>query len=723
MMKCFIWRNWFVLCFLLCGMCLAEAVNERGVAIVPKAEDDGVQKYAFIVAVSDYDTGISNLQCTVKDARDFKEQLLKLGFEEQNIDLLTSEENFADLPLKKKILSRYDNLLKRVKEGDWVVVYLSGHGVKLQGKEGSWFCPSDTDVENMAETTVSIDEMLKKLSDSKAGFRWMIVDACRNIPEGSKGIFEGIKSPPAQVLETVADPPENIMLMQSCQPGQCSYEAVSVGNGIFTMSLLEAFSMEADKDQDGTVKFSEIFQYVSERTNELANHHVKKSQIPQVTGKMTDFDFLRDVNFPKAEELLSEALKKVEAEEFETALGLAEQACALCPRVRKFQSEKEKIALKIETSKPKVLKEVSWPADGLTLQEAYDKTAEDGTLTILRGVHDVPETLVIRKNITITGQSTNRDYTVLKGGKQNVLRLETGFAEIKNLTIKNEGDSQDSGTSAVRIHAPLCAFENCLFTSEKCVGFLVDRKDSSPIVTRCAAKNCGTVGFLVCSGASGTFTDCESSGNALAGIEVRDSGTNPTVEKCRSTNNQEAGIFVYDGASGTFTDCEASGNAYSGIQVLDSGTNPTVEKCRFMDNQEAGIGVCDGASGTFTDCEASGNALSGIGVGDSGTNPTVEKCRFTNNQEAGIFVFQGASGTFTDCEASGNAYSGIDVRDSGTNPTVEKCRFMDSKKGSGIYIWQGASGTFRNNTLSGNAKNWYVEDGSSPVRVGNTPNG
>ncbi|MBQ2820596.1 MAG: hypothetical protein IJF17_03315, partial [Thermoguttaceae bacterium] len=85
------------------------------------------------------------------------------------------------------------------------------------------------------------------------------------------------------------------------------------------------------------------------------------------------------------------------------------------------------------------LMEVTWPADGLTLQEAYDKTAEDGTLTILRGVHDVPETLVIRKNITITGQSTNRDYTVLKGGKQNVLRLETGFAEIKNLTIKNEG--------------------------------------------------------------------------------------------------------------------------------------------------------------------------------------------------------------------------------------------------------------------------------------------
>ena len=701
-------------------MCLAEAVNERGVAIVPKAEDDGAQKYAFIVAVSDYDTGISNLQCTVKDARDFKEQLLKLGFEEQNIDLLTSEENFADLPLKKKILSRYDNLLKRVKEGDWVVVYLSGHGVKLQGKEGSWFCPSDTDVENMAETTVSIDEMLQKLSDSKAGFRWMIVDACRNIPEGSKGIFEGIKSPPAQVLETVADPPKNIMLMQSCQPGQCSYEAVSVGNGIFTMSLLEAFSMEADKDQDGTVKFSEIFQYVSERTNELADLHFKKSQIPQVTGKMTDFDFLRDVNFPKAEELLSEALKKMEAKEFETALGLAEQACALCPRVRKFQSEKEKIALKIEASKPKVLKEVTWPADGLTLQEAYDKTAEDGTLTILRGVHDVPETLVIRKNITITGQSTNRDYTVLKGGKQNVLRLETGFAEIKNLTIKNEGDSQDSGTSAVRIHAPLCAFENCLFTSETGSGFVVNQKDSSPIVTRCTAKNCGTVGFLVYNGASGTFTDCEASGNAYPGIEVLDSGTNPTVEKCRFTDGKQKGIFVHDGASGTFTDCEASGNALSGIEVRGSGTDPTVKNCRFTDGQSFGIDVSDGALGTFTDCVANGNVKSGIVVSGSGTNPTVEACQFYDSKEScGIGIVGGAGGTFTSCESSGNMKSGIALKDAETNPIVADCRFYHSKESNGIYVHNGARGTFIGCETDKNARLGIVTAASTNPTVEN----
>ncbi|MBQ4144547.1 MAG: right-handed parallel beta-helix repeat-containing protein, partial [Thermoguttaceae bacterium] len=124
---------------------------------------------------------------------------------------------------------------------------------------------------------------------------------------------------------------------------------------------------------------------------------------------------------------------------------------------------------------------------------------------------------------------------------------------------------------------------------------------------------------------------------------------------CRFTNNQEAGIVVCCGASGTFTDCEASGNAWSGIIVRYSGTNPTVEKCRFTDSKEgSGILVSKGASGTFTDCESSGNAYSGIQVRDSGTNPTVEKCRFTDGKQSGIFVYDGASGTFRNNTLSGN---------------------------------------------------------------------
>ena len=381
--------------------------------------------------------------------------------------------------------------------------------------------------------------------------------------------------------------------------------------------------------------------------------------------------------------------------------------------------------------------EITVPDDVRTLAEAYDRIPAGGKITLRRGTHDVPETVIVRKNITITGEGNDREQVILLGEKENVLRVESGFAEIKNLTFKNVGDHHewsqeewenatpeertqweqfDAFHSVVSVQSLTCTFENCLFTSENGAGFTVNQKDSNPTVTACAAKDCGSVGFYISNRARGRFTDCEASGNAMSGIVVRDSGTDPTVEKCRSSNNQEAGILVCTGASGTFTDCEASGNAKSGIVVQDSGTNPTVEKCRSTNNQQVGIGVCDGASGTFTDCEASGNAMSGIEVRDSGTNPTVEKCRSSNNQEAGIVVYEGASGTFTDCEASGNANVGIAVIGSGTNPTVEKCRSTNNQD-SGIWVWQGASGTFTDCEASGNADAGILvqDSGTNPI--------
>ncbi|MBQ2821707.1 MAG: right-handed parallel beta-helix repeat-containing protein [Thermoguttaceae bacterium] len=67
-------------------------------------------------------------------------------------------------------------------------------------------------------------------------------------------------------------------------------------------------------------------------------------------------------------------------------------------------------------------------------------------------------------------------------------------------------------------------------------------------------------------------------------------------------------MFVHDGASGTFTDCEASGNANAGIVVQDSGTAPTVRGCQILNNHGTGILVLKPASGIFRNNRLSGNA-------------------------------------------------------------------------------------------------------------------
>jgi len=289
---------------------------------------------------------------------------------------------------------------------------------------------------------------------------------------------------------------------------------------------------------------------------------------------------------------------------------------------------------------------------GKTLPEACEEISDGGTIYLEPGTYTLADPLVLRKNVKIIGKCTDRGEVVLKGRKENVLCLENGFIEVKNMTIKNlENSGNSERICAVLVYSPNCVFENCLFTAENGSGFIAARQDSSSLVTNCAAQNCGFYGFLLSNGTKGKFMNCEAGGNTLSGILIQDNGTDPMLIKCRFVENQEHGICTVDGAHGTFSDCEAVGNRYCGITVENSGTDPKVENCRFSNNQEAGIHIVNGASGRFTQCESNGNSLYGIQIRLGKTAPVMEKCRFANNRGAGMDLKEGACGTFTDCES------------------------------------------------------------------------
>ena len=89
-------------------------------------------------------------------------------------------------------------------------------------------------------------------------------------------------------------------------------------------------------------------------------------------------------------------------------------------------------------------KEITLTPSGMTLQEACDEIADGGTIYLEPGTYALPKPLVLRKNVRIIGKNRNRDYVILKGDYENVLYLENGFAEIKNMTIQNTGDSKNA---------------------------------------------------------------------------------------------------------------------------------------------------------------------------------------------------------------------------------------------------------------------------------------
>lgn len=313
------------------------------------------------------------------------------------------------------------------------------------------------------------------------------------------------------------------------------------------------------------------------------------------------------------------------------------------------------------------------PGDVASIEEAYERIPSGGVIILSPGVYRIAQPIVIRKDVTIIGDEKKPQSVVLAGMQSDVLQLESGFAQIRGLTIKNEGipGANPNLQQAVLVTSPKSMFRNCIFTSRIGIGLNIRHNMVSSDVTNCTAQGCGEFGFCVNSGAAGTFRKCATKG-CKYGMVINNAGTNPTVEGCVFTNGINGGIMIKDG-SGIFRNCTISG-CKAGFVVVGAGSNPVVEKCKI------------------TDCQS------------------------------GVAVMSAGVGTFRNCTFSDNKYVGISAMEAESNLIVEDCSITDTQ-GIGIVVNESASGTFRNNELSGNGNaDWEVSEGVNIVRVGNTPN-
>ena len=60
------------------------------------------RKYALLVGVDEYEN-VPSLQCCVNDMNTLKEALMKIGFEENDIQMLVTGGEYRKFPIKKKI--------------------------------------------------------------------------------------------------------------------------------------------------------------------------------------------------------------------------------------------------------------------------------------------------------------------------------------------------------------------------------------------------------------------------------------------------------------------------------------------------------------------------------------------------------------------------------------------------------------------------------------------
>ena len=210
-------------------------------------------KRVALVMGNDNYISVSKLQKAGNDADAMARELRAAGFVVQ----LQKNLNF------RTMVRTIDSFTNSINSGDEVVVFFAGHGVQI--KSGNYILPTDIDAESESEVekmAYGLNELSEKLSDAKASFSLVMIDACRDNPMKAKGRSIGT----TRGLSPV-EPAKGQMVIYSASKGQQALDRLNERdtnpNGIFTREFISRMRKPG-------VKIEEMVREVQDAVESLA---------------------------------------------------------------------------------------------------------------------------------------------------------------------------------------------------------------------------------------------------------------------------------------------------------------------------------------------------------------------------------------------------------------------------------------------------------------------
>jgi formylglycine-generating enzyme required for sulfatase activity len=258
------------------------------VASLPAAENIPGQKLALLVAVRQYNKNeLRPLNYTENDVNGLAKTLSAAGY--RRVVLMTQTVGADEtrfLPIAANIRKELRGLLADRKEGDSVVIALSGHGVQFRGKDEAFFCPADARLSDRS-TLISLADLYKDLEKCEAGLKLMFVDACRNDPQSDNSKARSEVNLESVTRPQLKKPPGGLAVLFSCSEGEKSFESGELKQGVFFHYVLKGLEGAADYNRDRRVSLDELALYARNEVPE----HVKDEfdadlrQMPELVGK------------------------------------------------------------------------------------------------------------------------------------------------------------------------------------------------------------------------------------------------------------------------------------------------------------------------------------------------------------------------------------------------------------------------------------------------------
>jgi len=266
----------------LLGVGLLHAQEFRGAAPAKSgANTASGTTWAVVAGISSYQNDeIPKLHYAHRDAEVFAKYLQSPAggsLDNEHLTVLLNENATG-----AEVANTLFDLIKKVREGDQVIIYFSGHGdveATLEDQPGYLLCWDSPPNVYMSGGTLELDD-LKKIVKTLALKKvrvLLITDACR------AGKLAGSANNGSQVaansMKTLFS---NEIKILSCQPDQLSQESTKWGGGrgVFSYYLMQGLEGKADRDGDGNVDLQEIDLFLYDHVREAT----QRQQIPVAVG-------------------------------------------------------------------------------------------------------------------------------------------------------------------------------------------------------------------------------------------------------------------------------------------------------------------------------------------------------------------------------------------------------------------------------------------------------
>ncbi len=276
-----------------------NAMSTTGIRSVPKAS-----RHALIIGVGEYKvSSVTSLKGVPNDMQSAKQMAMAMSIPEDNISYLRDHQATAD-----QIRQAIQDLNTRVRPGDRVFVYYSGHGTRWVDPKGNPdHCTEGLlSTDGQAITNTEVGELLSPIAN-KTDKLMVFYDACHSggiasqpLRTRSMGASAGQLTPKfvgTLSSEACAKPtnmktrslstelgakgilPENIVSIAASRPDEVSFDDAKSG-GLATVAWRDCMLGKAkDMDQSGSVSVAEITRCAQDSLNQ------KLAQYPDILGQ------------------------------------------------------------------------------------------------------------------------------------------------------------------------------------------------------------------------------------------------------------------------------------------------------------------------------------------------------------------------------------------------------------------------------------------------------